>query len=61
MNIKVRTVGKYVDVTVYVDNATLELGLLTHVERAELAEHLRETANDLWPLTNELEEGVTSQ
>ena len=55
MNIKVRSVGKYVDVTVYVDNAILELGLLTHVERAELAEHLREAANDLWPLADDPE------
>ena len=55
MNIKVRTVGKYVDVTVYADNATLELGLLTDVERAELAEHLREAADQLWPLADELE------
>lgn len=55
MNIKVRTVGKYVDVTVYVDNATLELGLLTDVGRAELAEHLREAANELWPPVAELE------
>jgi len=55
MNIKVRPVGKYVDVTVYANSATLELGLLADVERAELAEHLRETANDLWPLTDELE------
>ena len=53
MNIKVRPVGKYVDVTVYADNATLELGLLTHVERAELAEHLREAANEISPFMEE--------
>ena len=52
MNIKVRPVGKYVDVTIYADNATLELGLLNDTERAELAEHLRQTANDLWPLAD---------
>ena len=50
MNIRVRPVGKYVDVTVYTDNATLEFGLLNDAERAELAEHLREVADDLWRL-----------
>ena len=55
MNIEVRSVGKYAGVTVYVGNATLELGLLTPVKRAELAEHLREAAQELWPLANDPE------
>lgn len=50
MNIRVRPVGKYVDVTIYADNETLELGLLNDAECKELAEHLREAADDLWRL-----------
>ena len=57
MNIKVRQVGKYVDVTVYVNNATLELGLLNAIERADLAEHLREVSDEIWPLADEGADG----
>jgi hypothetical protein len=53
MNIKVRWMGKYVDITVYADNATLELGVLNANERKQLAEHLREVADDLFPIEDD--------
>ena len=50
MNIRVRCWGDYANVTVCIDNATLELGLLSTPERMILAEHLREVADDLFPM-----------
>jgi hypothetical protein len=50
MNIKVRMYGDYADVTVCTDYATLELGWQSKDERRQLAEHLREVADDLFPL-----------
>jgi hypothetical protein len=47
MNIEVRWVGDYADVTVCADNATLKLGLQSTAERIELIEHLRYVAERL--------------
>jgi hypothetical protein len=47
MNIEVRWVGNYADVTVCTENATLQLGLQSAAERIELIEHLRYVAERL--------------
>lgn len=52
MNIEVRWIGDYADITVCTDNATLQLGLQSTAERIELSKHLREVADDLFPLKN---------
>lgn len=50
MIIKVRWISeKYVDLTVCTSDATLELGVLNESERKQLADHLREVAEDLSP------------
>jgi hypothetical protein len=41
--------GKYADVTVHDSGATIEVTLLNAVERMNLANHLREFADDLSP------------
>jgi hypothetical protein len=53
MNIEVRWVGDYADITVCTDNATLQLGLQSTAERIELAEHLRYVADKLFPLEDD--------
>jgi hypothetical protein len=50
MNIEVRWIGDYADITVCTDTATLQLGLQSTAERIELAEHLRKVAANLFPL-----------
>jgi hypothetical protein len=51
MNIKVHWIGKNnAYITVCADNATLELNVLNTIERKQLAEHLREVADNLFPL-----------
>jgi hypothetical protein len=47
MNIEVRWIGDYADITVCTDNATLELGLQSTDERIQLVEHLRYVAERL--------------
>ena len=47
MNIKVRSLSKYISVEVKFDRATYGVGILDHKEAKELAEHLREVADDL--------------
>lgn len=52
MNIKVRWLDHYgyADVVVSTSHTTVELGLHDELERRELAGHLREVAEELWPL-----------
>ena len=62
MNIKIcrRSISKYISFEVEFDHATYELGVLNHQEAKELAEYLRETADDIlqWAnVTAQLEDG----
>ena len=41
---------KYADVTVRASNTVLELGLYNDAERKQLADHLREVAENLSPV-----------
>lgn len=53
MIIKFRWISEeYVDLIVCTSNATLELGVLYESERKQLADHLREVAEDLSPAEN---------
>jgi hypothetical protein len=47
MLITVRRFGQYADVSVSTVHGTLEIGLLTEIERKQLAEHLREISEEL--------------
>jgi len=50
MNFHMRRIQEYMMVTVEVDNAKIEIGMLNEGEREELATTLREAADDLWEL-----------
>ena len=53
MKLSTHWFGKYADVTVQHDGATIEVCLLNQAERTELADHLREIANELSPTSEE--------
>ena len=52
MKLTVRWYGKkYADVTFQVHGATMQMSCLNQAERSDLAEHLREIADELSPTT----------
>ena len=49
INIESRNVGEYVDVVICMDEQALRLGLLDENERSELAQILRDAAENVDP------------
>jgi hypothetical protein len=52
MHLTVRHIGKYAEVVVTDSNITIDCGLLTAQEQADLAYHLRDVADDLHPIVS---------
>ena len=53
MKLTVHWYEKYADVVFEDDSKTIELSCLNQAERSDLAEHLREIADELSPTTQE--------